>query len=135
MLKIKKLNILTTQGFAGELARESQFVFNYRTDDPTREIALTMPLRAQSYAANLLPGVMRQNLPEGFLLDWIKERFSKITKMDSMTILAISGREVIGRVRSLQDGDDGTSKMPGEHLKTLLTWTGTEDLFSHLAVF
>ena len=133
MLKIKKLNILTTQGFAGELSRESQFVFNYRTDDPTREMALTMPLRAQSYAANLLPGVMRQNLPEGFLLDWIKERFSKITKMDSMTILAISGREVIGRVRSLQDGDDGTSKMPGEHLKTLLTWTGTENLFSHLA--
>lgn len=133
MLKIKRLNILTSQGFAGELSRESQFVFNYRTDKPSCEIALTMPLRAQSYAANILPGVLRQNLPEGFLLEWIRERFGKMTKMDNMTILAISGREVIGRVRSLQEGDHGTPKMPGEHLKTLLTWKGTEELFIHLA--
>lgn len=133
MLKTKKLNILTTQGFAGELSRESQFVFNYRTKDTSCEIALTMPLREQSYAANILPGVLRQNLPEGFLLDWIKQRFGKVTKMDDMTILAISGREVIGRVRSLQDGDDGRQKMSGEHLKTILTWKGTEDLFAHLA--
>jgi serine/threonine-protein kinase HipA len=133
MPKIRKLKILTTQGPAGELSRESQFVFNYRTDDPGCEIALTMPLRARSYAANILPGVLRQNLPEGFLLDWLKERFGKVTKMDDMTILAISGREVIGRVRSLQEGDDGSSRMPGEHLKTLLTWRGTDDLFSHLA--
>jgi serine/threonine-protein kinase HipA len=132
-LKIKRLNILTSQGFAGALSRESQFVFNYRTNDPSCEIALTMPLRAQSYAANILPGVLRQNLPEGYLLDWIKERFGKVTKTDDMTILAISGREVIGRVRSLQEGDDGSPKMQGEHLKTLLTWKGTEDLFSHLA--
>ncbi|MEO8411829.1 MAG: type II toxin-antitoxin system HipA family toxin [Propionivibrio sp.] len=132
-LKIRKLDILTTQGFAGELNRESQFVFNYRTDDPGCEIALTMPLRAQSYAANILPGVLRQNLPEGFLLDWIKARFGKVTKIDDMSVLAISGREVIGRVRSLQPSDDGSPKMPGEHLKTLLTWKGAEDLFAHLA--
>lgn len=43
MLKLKKLNIDTTQGFSGELRKERQFVFNYRTDDPGCEIALTMP--------------------------------------------------------------------------------------------
>lgn len=133
MLKIKKLNIRTTQGLAGELARESQMVFNYRTDDPRCEIALTMPLRSRSYAANILPGVLRQNLPEGYLLDWIKERFGKVMKLDDMTILAISGREVIGRVRACQEGDDGTPKHAGESLKSLLTWRGTEDLFAHLA--
>lgn len=133
MLKIKSLNINTTQGYAGELARESQYVFNYRMDEPRCEIALTMPLRKQSYAANILPGVLRQNLPEGYLLDWIKEHFGKVMKLDDMTILAISGREVIGRVRAFQDGDDGAPKHPGESLKTLLTWKGTEDLFEHLA--
>lgn len=34
MLKPKKLNIHTAQGFSGELSRESQFVFNYRTSNP-----------------------------------------------------------------------------------------------------
>lgn len=133
MLKAKKLKIHTTQGFSGELSRESQYVFNYRTDCDACEISLTMPLREQSYSANILPGVLRQNLPEGFLRDWIKERFSKTTKMNDMTILAISGREVIGRVRSLQEGDDGGLRMPGEHLNSILTWRGTESLFSHLA--
>lgn len=133
MLKIRKLNINTTQGGAGELTRESQFIFNYRTDDPECEIALTMPLRAQSYAANILPGVLRQNLPEGYLLDWMKEHLAKVTRMDDMTILAISGREVIGRVRACREGDDGSPRHAGESLKTLLTWRGTEDLFHHLA--
>ena len=133
MLKIKRLNIHTSQGLSGELTRESQFVFNYRTSDPACEIALTMPLRQQSYTSNILPGVLRQNLPEGFLMDWIKEHFGKVTKTDDMTILAISGREVIGRVSALQDGDHGEPKHAAESLKTLLTWKGTEDLFDHLA--
>lgn len=133
MLRIKKLNISTTQGFAGELARESQFVFNYRTDDPKCEIALTMPLRAQSYTADIVPGVLRQNLPEGYLLDWIKEHLAKVSRMDDMAILAISGREVIGRVRAFREDDDGSPRHPGESLRTLLTWKGTEDLFHHLA--
>lgn len=133
MLKIKKLNIHTTQGFSGELARESQFVFNYQTNNPGCEISLTMPLRSKSYAANILPGVLRQNPPEGFLLDWSRQHFAKVTKMDDMTILAISGREVIGRVRALQEGDDRSPKFAGEHLKSILTWKGTEGLFEHLS--
>lgn len=133
MLKLKKLNIQTTQGFSGELTRESQFVFNYRTGDPACEIALTMPLRQLSYASNILPGVLRQNLPEGFLLDWIRTHFAKVTRTDDMSILAISGRDVIGRVRALQEGDTGEPKHAAESLRNLLTWKGTEDLFDHLA--
>jgi serine/threonine-protein kinase HipA len=133
MLKLKKLNITTTQGFSGELTRDSQYVFNYRTDDPRCEIALTMPLRSQSYTANILPGVLRQNLPEGYLQDWIKEHLAKVSRIDDMAVLAISGRDVIGRVRSHREDDDGSVKQAGESLKTLITWRGTEDLFHHLA--
>lgn len=133
MLKIKKLNIHTTQGFSGELSRESQYVFNYRTSDPRCEIALAMPLRAQSYSANILLGVLRQNLPEGYLADWIKEHLAKVTKLEDMTILAISGRDVIGRIRCFQDGGDGRPKVAGERLQDILTWKGADDLFQHLA--
>lgn len=133
MPKLKTLDIHTTQGFSGALTRESQFVFNYRTADPSCEIALSMPLREQSYAANIVPGVLRQNLPEGFLLGWIKERFAKTTKVDDMTILAITGREVIGRVKSFQTGDNGETRHKALNLNEILTWKGTEDLFLDLA--
>lgn len=132
MAKVKRLNIQTTQGPAGEIVRESQFVFNYQTADPACAIALTMPLRAQSYAGHILPGVLRQNLPEGFLNDWIRSRFGKVTPMDDMAMLAMTGRDVIGRVRSLQKSDDGAQRPKGTHLQTLLTWKGTEDLFQLL---
>lgn len=133
MQKIKTLNVHTVQGFSGVLSRESQFVFNYRTDDPSCEIALSMPLRAKSYASNILPGALRQNMPEGYLDDWIREHLAKVAKIDDMTILAITGRDVIGRIRCLQDGDDGRNLVPGERLNDILTWKGTEDLFAHLA--
>jgi serine/threonine-protein kinase HipA len=92
-----------------------------------------MPLRAKSYAANILPGVLRQNLPEGYLLDWIREHFAKTTKLDDMTILAISGRDVIGRVRCQQAEAPQSSQQAGVGLKSILTWKGSEDLFQHLA--
>jgi serine/threonine-protein kinase HipA len=133
MLRFKQLYIHTTQGYAGELARESQFVFNYRTDDRNSEIALTMPLRAQSYSANTLPGVLRQNLPEGYLHFWIKEHFGKVARMDDMSILALSGRDVIGRVRCHAHPQGDLIHVEGESLKEILTWQGTEDLFDYLA--
>lgn len=130
--RFKQLHIHTTQGYAGELVRESQFVFNYRSPDPHCEIALSMPLRAQSYAANILPGVLRQNLPEGYLYHWLKERFGKVAKMDDMSILAIAGRHTIGRVTCRHDATE-TQPPSLERLSEILAWQGTEDLFAHLA--
>lgn len=133
MLKFKRLSIETTQGHAGMLTKESQFVFNYLSDDPACEISMTMPLRAQSYSANTLPGVLRQNLPEGYLYFWIKEHFGKTTKMDDMSILAIAGREVIGRVHCHHEASQSYQVPEGESLSEILTWQGTEDLFEYLA--
>jgi serine/threonine-protein kinase HipA len=131
--KIKQLPVLTTQGPAGELIRESQFVFNYTAQNPECEIALTMPLRSQSYAASILPGVLRQNLPEGYLLEWIKAHFGKVvTKLDDMAIMGISGRNTIGRVYCIEAGVP-QARSTHESLKTLLTWKGTEGLFAELS--
>ncbi len=131
--KIRELQILTAQGPAGLLSRESQYVFNYRTDQQDCEIALTMPLRSASYAANILPGVLRQNLPEGYLKDWIVERFAKTMKMDDMNIMSIAGRKSIGRVYCSDTPNLSRQKGTGERLKSILTWKGTESLFDHLS--
>ena len=131
--RIKQLHVHSTQGYGGVLTRESQIVFNYVNARPDAEISLTMPLRAESYAANVLPGVLRQNLPEGYLLHWLYEHFGKTMKMDDFNILALIGKEMIGRVRCSLEADSATSPPEPEDLKALLTWQGSEDLFEHLA--
>lgn len=68
MNKISLLRVSTTQGFCGLLSRESQHIFNYRTDQRDREISLTMPLTSRSYSSNILPGVLRQNLPGSIVM-------------------------------------------------------------------
>lgn len=133
MERVKRLVIHTPQGDAGELVRESQFVFNYRTENPTCEISLTMPLRHQSYAANILPGVLRQNLPEGYLKDWIQQRFGKTMKLDDIAIIAITGKNVIGRVSASLPGSEGGTRPLGESLTDILKAQGTEALFDKLA--
>lgn len=133
MSNFKHLHVHTSQGPAGSLIRESQHVFNYGTQDPSCEVSLTMPLTSKSYAANILPGVLRQNLPEGFLLDWIRQHFGKTMKMDSFNLLAITGKEMIGRVRCRNDSRTAHPVTRGESLHELLTWRGTEDLFAYLS--
>lgn len=129
----KSLYVHTTQGSSGVLTKESQYVFNYATQKKACEIGLTMPLTAQSYASNLLPGVIRQNLPEGYLLGWIKEKFGKTMKINDFNILTLTGRSTIGRVQCLPDEVPTAKAQEGEDLKELLAWKGTEDLFNHLA--
>lgn len=131
--RVKQLHIHCSQGYSGALTRESQIVFNYLTRRPECALGLTMPVRAASYAANILPGVLRQNLPEGYLLNWIHEQFGKTMKMDDFNILALTGREMIGRVRCSLDKDGAAPPPEPEDLKTLLSWHGSEDLFAYLA--
>lgn len=131
--RLKQLHIHCSQGYSGTLTRESQIIFNYETDNPDCEISLTTPLTRHSYAGNILPGVLRQNLPEGYLLNWMHERFGKTMKMDDFNILALTGRDMIGRVRCSLDAQDSAIHPEPESLSKLLSWSGTEDLFAHLA--
>ena len=131
--KLKLLYIHTTQGYSGTLSRESQIVFNYKTDNVEQEIGLTMPLTAKSYNANVMPGVLRQNFPEGYLLNWINENFGKTMILDDFSRLALTGKDMIGRVRCSMTADASSAPPDSESLAELLTWRGTEDLFSLLA--
>ncbi|MDB5961485.1 MAG: hypothetical protein JWP59_2779 [Massilia sp.] len=134
IVKIRNMLVSVPQGYSGRLSRESQIVFNYDTDQVAREIALTMPLRAQSYASNILPGVMRQNLPEGYLLDWMRQSFGKTMKLDDFNLLALTGRDMIGRVQCRIEGADSEPVDAGESLSDILSYPGSEALFESLAL-
>jgi serine/threonine-protein kinase HipA len=131
--KIKALAVETPQGSSGVLLRESQFVFNYDTQNRGCEIALGMPLRAASYTSNQPHPIFAMNLPEGNLRHKIKERYGKqFAKLDDMAMLSIVGYDQIGRL-TLNDTNVQVSR-PQRHigLTELLKAQASDDLFDYL---
>ena len=100
--RLKRLSILTTQGAAGTLHRESQFVFRYADEalaHPGRAISLTMPVRPEGYAGNRIPPVLAMQLPEGFLLDYLHARLGKAVDIrDEMNL-----HDVPALIRQMDD--------------------------------
>jgi serine/threonine-protein kinase HipA len=78
------------------------------------------------------------NLPEGYVLEQLKNRLAKTVKVDPMLLLALSGSSApIGRVftSSAQVNQLIERNSPvsyGERLDEILAWDGAEDLFTHL---
>lgn len=119
-MKIRHLEVSAADAQAGMLHRESQYVFNYSTTTPANEVSLTMPIRAKSYATNPLMPVFSMNLPEGFVYDMIARRMAKHEAIDDMRMLAITGRNQIGRLNYQVPGDPREAAPPQIGLAELL---------------
>ena len=131
-MKIKRLAIGTPQGAAGDLLRESQYVFNYTSTERACEVSLGMPLRARSYSGNQLPPVFGMNLPEGFLQQRIIERLAKYEAVDDMRLLAITGAHPIGRLQYELPGEPREARRPEIGLRRLLAEHASAAMFEHL---
>jgi serine/threonine-protein kinase HipA len=134
--RVKELALHTTQGDAGHVLRESQFVVRYRDEAlsrPELAISLTMPPRPEGWRSNQLPPVLTMNLPEGFLRDRVLERYRKVMDVDDdMNLLAVTSTPAAGRVwASTPDHDEQSSGEPIT-LRDILAHHGTEQLFDEL---
>lgn len=98
MSKIKRLNIATPQGMAGELSKGSQFSFAYASAQASSEVSLVMPYDPTPAVSNVLHPIFDMNVPEGFLADQIKRRMAKHMQVDEMRLLSIIGGNQIGRL-------------------------------------
>lgn len=135
---VQYVRVETPQGPSGSLAREQdQYVFTYAPGTPpAAAVSLLMPPRAAQYAQQTLHPIFQMNLPEGYVLEQLRQRFAKATPFDPLLLLALTGREAaIGRVRvSLQEPLDlASGPARGEALSTLLSWSGVESIFEALA--
>lgn len=130
--KVKHLRVSTPTGTAGQLHRESQYVFNYEATDRVNEVSLTMPIRAQSYASHPLMPVFAMNLPEGYLFDMIARRLAKHEQVDDMRLLAITGRHQIGRLQFVEPREQWQETPPRIGLSQLLRESSSNDLFAFL---
>ncbi|KQM55388.1 phosphatidylinositol kinase [Pseudomonas sp. Leaf15] len=98
MSKVKRLNITTPQGMAGELSKGSQFSFAYASAQASSEVSLVMPYDPTPAVSNVLHPIFDMNVPEGFLADQIKRRMAKHMQVDEMRLLSIIGGNQIGRL-------------------------------------
>jgi serine/threonine-protein kinase HipA len=96
--RIKRLRVSIAGNAAGELLRESQYLFKYDSDDESQPaVSLLMPPKTAVYEDGDLFPAMDMNLPEGFLFQHIMELFPK-RQLTKMHLLALMGNNAIGRV-------------------------------------
>jgi len=129
----ERLLATTPQGPAGALVHADGYLFQYADQArPNAELSLGMPLRAAQYQSPELFPVFQMNLPEGYVLDQLRMRFAKTTRLDPMMLLAMTGGQAgIGRIRlDLPGADQATPRSIS--LTQLLAHEGSENLFQQL---
>lgn len=135
----QSIRVETPQGISGILSKEKDdYVFGYGSDAaPSVAISLNMPVRAKQYVQKELHPIFQMNLPEGYMLEELRNRLAKTVKLDPMMLLAIAGAHApIGRVRidpqQLLAERQPQPSGKGERLSDILAWDGKENLFEEL---
>jgi serine/threonine-protein kinase HipA len=129
------LHVFAGTRLAGTLARErGSYVFTYAHDASSSEqVCLSMPVRTSSYVYNDLHPIFQMNLPEGYLREKLEYRLAKLTDLDPMNLLALTGSVCpIGRLRYINPALPVDQPTQGESLDEILKWSGSENLFSAL---
>jgi len=127
--------VTTPQGLAGRLQRDGDYVFSF---DPAAgeqaAPALGMPRRLKPYVHKSLHPIFQMNLPEGYVLEQLRQRLAKTTGMDPLLLLTVIGSQApIGRLRFTAEGAAQASAAPqGETLADLLASKGSRNLFERL---
>lgn len=129
----QQIQVATPQGAAGQLRHGDDYYFDYEEHAPPEaEVCLGMPKRRQQYVDRALFPIFQMNLPEGYVLEQLRLRLAKTSRMDPMLLLALTGGDAaIGR---LQLHAPDIASLPAESipLPELLAHQGSEDLFRHL---
>lgn len=136
---VTRARVLTPQGISGDLHHEADhYDYVYSGTTPDVAVSLTMPVRRSPYRSTQLLPIFQQSLPEGFVLEQLRLRLAKLTQLDPMLLLAITGHDgAIGRLAvDSPDVDHFLGSMQpatkGERLSEILAWDGAENLFAEL---
>lgn len=130
-----KLDVHVCGKSVAKLYRErDEYVLSYLPDtDPADFISLTMPVRAEPWRwpRDLHP-FFRQNLPEGYLLNIIREEFGPLLDGTDLSLLAVVGGMGIGRVTVTPEGGALSGDMDPLQIESLLKAENTTAHFASL---
>jgi serine/threonine-protein kinase HipA len=108
-------------------------VLTYHPDiAPDRFISLLMPVRTESYVWPELHPIFRMNLPEGFLLSTLIEQLGPQVGASPLNLLAVVGRNSIGRIKVATPGADPTRAPVPFDLREVLRGENSEETFVEL---
>lgn len=133
-MALKGLSVWIGNEKVGLLAKESQGVYAFGYHPGAAEtVSLTMPVRVQGWATRELLPIFQMNIPEGALLETIRNAISKIIGDDDLAILQATGGNQVGRNRfALPEEDQPEGKRQVESLNEILTYPNTAELFHEL---
>ncbi|MBE7373581.1 type II toxin-antitoxin system HipA family toxin [Pseudomonas lopnurensis] len=132
------LQVATPEGGSGRiLSSGTDYLFRYHENAKAQAaISLLMPVRLDEYRHRELHPIFQMNLPEGYVLEQLRNRLAKVANVDPMLLLALSGSSSpIGRVAVSSPEVDALlrrQQFPGEKLEEILAWDGAEDIFAGL---
>lgn len=137
------IRVQTAAGMAGVLAHEAgEYQFSYApATEPGQAIALGMPVRLRPYTHRSLHPIFQMNMPEGFLLERLRNLLAKTSGTDPMLLLTVfGGAHAIGRLRCEPlanahpdpAGVVSSDQDAGESLVDILAYRGAENLFDVL---
>ncbi|UCV17921.1 type II toxin-antitoxin system HipA family toxin [Ferribacterium limneticum] len=130
-----KLDVQVSGKTVAQLYRErDEYVLKYLPGaDAADFISLTMPVRDEPWRwpRDLHP-FFRQNLPEGYLLNIIREEFGPLLDGTDLSLLAVVGGTGIGRVTITPEGGKPGVEMEPLQIDKLLTADNTTEHFSSL---
>lgn len=130
-----KLDVQVSGKTVAQLYRErDEYVFRYLPGTDTADfISLTMPVRDEPWRwpRDLHP-FFRQNLPEGYLLNIIREEFGPLLDGTDLSLLAAVGGTGIGRVTVTPEGGKPGVELEPLQIDKLLTADNTTEHFASL---
>lgn len=132
MSRVKLLNVMTPQGYSGDLSKGSQFSFAYASAESPREVSLVMPYDPTPSVSNVLHPIFDMNVPEGFLADQIKRRMARHMQVDDMRLLSVIGGNQIGRLSYINPVEASTPVRAQVGLKDILSADVSQRVFDFL---
>ena len=130
-----KLDVQVGGKTVAQLYRErDEYVLKYLPDTHLADfVSLTMPVRDEPWRwpRDLHP-FFRQNLPEGYLLNIIREEFGPLLDGTDLSLLAVVGGIGIGRVTVTPEGGKPGGEMEPLQIESLLKAESTTEHFASL---
>jgi len=130
-----RLDVQVSGRTVAQLYRErDEDVLKYLRDTDVADfVSLTMPVRDEAWRwpRDLHP-FFRQNLPEGYLLNIIREEFGPLLDGTDLSLLAVVGGTGIGRVTVTPEGGKPGLEMAPLQIDSLLKADNTTEHFASL---
>ena len=125
--RIRHVEVSSFSEATGSLSQPSQFTFQYTGNQP---VSLTMNIRDEPYHYGSLHPAFTQNLPEGYVRQYIYEKLQRHAHVNDLYLLALQGDKGIGHLSYASElahiDEDQFS------LTDILSWNKQESLFPQL---